>query len=78
MIENAVKQIERDKLKDELSDDTDIDEEEKFEDDLFDYDKDISLTDEDFTAFKDLEEELANEDNDLLTSLMGDDSFGTE
>ena len=78
LIENAVKQIERDKLKDELSDDTDTDEEEKFEDDLFDYDKDISLTDEDFAAFKDLEEELANEDNDFLTSLMGDDSFGIE
>lgn len=77
LIENAVKQLEKDKLKDELSDDTD-DEDESFENDLFDYDKDISLTDEDFANFKELEEELANEDNEFLRTLMGDSYDGTE
>jgi hypothetical protein len=72
LIENAIKQIERDRLKEEMEEMEDIDEDEQFEDDLFDYDKDTTLTDEDFANFKDFEESLEDIDEDFFASLEGD------
>jgi hypothetical protein len=72
LIENAIKQIERDRLKEEMEEMEDIDEDEQFEDDLFDYDKDTALTDEDFAKFKDFEESLEDIDEDFFASLEGD------
>lgn len=72
LIENAIKQIERDRLKEEMEEMEDIDEDEQFEDDLFDYDKDTTLTDEDFVNFKDFEESLEDIDEDFFASLEGD------
>ena len=72
LIENAIKQIERDRLKEEMEEMEDIDEDEQFEDDLFDYDKDTTLTDEDFAKFKDFEESLEDINEDFFASLEGD------
>ena len=72
LIENAIKQIERDRLKEEMEEMEDIDEDEQFEDDLFDYDKDTTLTDEDFANFKDFEESLEDINEDFFASLEGD------
>ena len=72
LIENAIKQIERDRLKEELEDMEDIDENEQFEDDLFDYDKNVTLTDEDFINFKEFEESLEDVNEDFFASLEGD------
>ena len=70
LIENALKQIERDRIKEELSDKDDIDEDGSFEDDLFNYDTNIVLSDEDFVAFNELEEELESIDNEFLNNLL--------
>ena len=72
LIENAIKQIERDRLKEEMEEMEDIDEDEQFEDDLFDYDKVTTLTDEDFANFKDFEESLEDINEDFFASLEGD------
>ena len=71
LIENAIKQIERDKLY--ASDDEDIDEDEAFEDDLFNYDDNIVLKDEDFVEFLDDEEEQAKADEEYLRSMIEED-----
>ena len=71
LIENAIKQIERDKLYE--NDDEDIDEDEAFEDDLFNYDDNIVLKDEDFVEFLDDEEEQAKADEEYLRSMIEGD-----
>lgn len=70
LIENAVKQIEEDKKKEEENVD-DVDEDQAFEEDLFHYDEDIELTDEDYTELKQMEEELEDADADLMKKLSG-------
>lgn len=70
LIENAVKQIEEDKKKEEENVD-DVDEEQAFEEDLFQYDEDIELTDQDYTELKQMEEELEDADADLMKKLSG-------
>ena len=67
LIENAIKQLEQEKMND--IDEEDIDEELKFEEDLFDYDKSIALSDSDFEDFNSLQEELEITNDDFFQNL---------
>ena len=68
LIENAVKQIQQDSLK-EQQDDDDIDENEEFEEELFTYDEDTTLTDEDFAELSEMQEQLEKDNEDFFNSL---------
>ena len=67
LIENALKQIEQDKMA--LEDFEDEDEDEAFEEALFDYDTNLVIQDEDFEEFKAFEEELELENEEYFRSL---------
>lgn len=71
LIESAVKQIEEEKERIKAAAEQS---EEQSEDDLFDYDKVDSVLDtEDFAEFKEFEEELEIDDNEFLSSLLGEE-----
>lgn len=71
LIESAVKQIEEEKERIKAAAEQS---EEQSEDDLFDYDKIDSVLDtEDFAEFKEFEEELEIDDNEFLSSLLGEE-----
>ena len=70
LIENAVKQIELDKLKEAERDADAADDDEALEQELFDYGENSYVSDHDFEDFKDLEDELSNSDDDLIKKLL--------
>ena len=68
LIEQAVKEIAEDKEKEALASSEDIDEDELLEQELFG-DGEAILTDDDFIELRNLQEELADEDEDFLQEL---------
>lgn len=66
LIESALKSIERDKEREEEIAAEGLDEEEALEAELFDSDKETFLRDEDFAELWDMEEEMAEEDEESL------------
>jgi hypothetical protein len=75
LIERAVQQIEEEKLREAASDATDSpdeDEDERFENDLFN-EETTELTDKDFEEFEDFEEEWSNAADDFFNSLLEED-----
>ena len=68
LIEQAVKEIAEDKEKEALASSEDIDEDELLEQELFGEGEAI-LTDDDFIELRNLQEELADEDEDFLQEL---------
>ena len=73
LIENAVKQIEIDKIKEAENEAEAANDEELLEAELFSDEAESVLQDEDFAALRALEEEGADEDDDFLKSLLEDD-----
>ena len=72
MIEHALREIEKDKENDsKLESDDGTDDEEAFESSLFADDAEKVLRDEDFTEFADFEEELEEDDEAFLKSILG-------
>ena len=72
MIEHALREIEKDKEKEsKLESDDGTDDEEAFESSLFADDAEKVLRDEDFTEFADFEEELEEDDEAFLKSILG-------
>ena len=67
LIENAVKQIELDKEKEAMESDEDADD---LDDLLFDEDSKTLLTDEDFSSFKEFEDNLEEADDEFLKDLI--------
>lgn len=67
LIENAVKQIELDKEKEAMESDEDADD---LDDLLFDEDSKALLADEDFSSFKEFEENLEEADDEFLKDLI--------
>lgn len=75
LIERAVQQIEEEKVREAASDATDSpdeDEDERFENDLFN-EETTELTDKDFEEFEDFEEEWSNAADDFFNSLLEED-----
>lgn len=75
LIERAVQQIEEEKVREAASDATDSpdeDEDERFENDLFN-EETKELTDKDFEDFEDFEEEWSNAADDFFNSLLEED-----
>ena len=75
LIERAVQQIEEEKVREAASDATDSpdeDEDERFENDLFN-EETAELTDKDFEDFEDFEEEWSNAADDFFNSLLEED-----
>ena len=71
LIENAVKQIEEDKIKEAKNNDSDYaTEEDILEDELFSEDQSY-LTEEGYVEFRNFEEDLKNKDDETLVDLMG-------
>lgn len=70
LIENAVKQIELDKLKEAERDAEAADDDEALEAELFESDENRYITYDDYEEFRDLEDELANNDSDIIKKLM--------
>ena len=71
MIEHALREIEKDKENEsKLESDDGTDDEEAFESSLFADDSEKVLRDEDFTEFTDFEDELANDDDAFLKSIL--------
>ena len=72
MIEHALREIEKDKENEaKLESDDGDDDEDAFEASLFEDDAEKVLRDEDFTAFTEYEEELEEEDEAFLKSILG-------
>ena len=72
MIEHALREIEKDKENEsKLESDDGTDDEEAFESSLFADDAEKVLQDEDFTEFADFEEELEEDDEAFLKSILG-------
>jgi hypothetical protein len=72
MIEHALREIEKDKENEsKLESDVGTDDEEAFESSLFADDAEKVLRDEDFTEFADFEEELEEDDEAFLKSILG-------
>ena len=72
MIEHALREIEKDKENEsKLESDDGTDDEEAFESSLFADDAEKVLRDEDFTEFTDFEDELADDDDAFLKSILG-------
>ena len=72
MIEHALREIEKDKENEsKLESDDGTDDEEAFESSLFADDAEKVLRDEDFTEFADFEDELADDDEAFLKSILG-------
>ena len=72
MIEHALREIEKDKENEsKLESDDGTDDEEAFESSLFADDAEKVLRDEDFTEFADFEEELEEDDEAFLKSILG-------
>ena len=72
MIEHALREIEKDKENEsKLESDDGTDDEEAFESSLFADDAEKVLRDEDFTEFADFEEELEEDDDAFLKSILG-------
>ena len=72
MIEHALREIEKDKENEsKLESDDGTDDEEAFESSLFADDAEKVLRDEDFTEFTDFEEELEEDDEAFLKSILG-------
>ena len=71
LIEHAVREIEKDKENESrVESDDGVDDEESFESSLFENDADKVLSDEDFAAFNEYEEELEEDDEAFLQSLL--------
>lgn len=70
LIENAVKQIELDKLKEAERDAEAADDDEALEAELFESDENRYNTYEDYEEFRNLEDELINNDSDIIKKLM--------
>ena len=73
LIENAVKQIEIDREKEAIEDGEDADD---LDDALFDDELKAILSDDDFTNFKEFEEELEEADDSFLAELIDDGVLG--
>lgn len=74
LIEKAIKDIEIEKEKIENMSDEDYDEDEEFEEQLFDYQQNIVVEDADLAAFREFEDDNEEVDDEFLKSLMeGDD-----
>ena len=73
LIENAVKQIEIDKIKEAENEAEAANDEELLEAELFSDEAESVLQDEDFAVLRDLEEENAEADDEFLRSLLEDD-----
>lgn len=72
MIEHALREIEKDKENEaKLESDDGSDDEEAFESSLFEDDAEKVLQDEDFAAFNEYEEELEEDDEAFLKSILG-------
>ena len=72
MIEHALREIEKDKENEaKLESDDGSEDEDAFEASLFDDDAEKVLHDEDFAAFNDFEDELADDDEAFLKSILG-------
>lgn len=72
MIEHALREIEKDKENEsKLESDDGTDDEEAFESSLFADDAEKVLHDEDFTEFTEFEDELAEDDEAFLKSILG-------
>ena len=72
MIEHALREIEKDKENEsKLESDDGTDDEEAFESSLFADDAEKVLRDEDFTEFADFEDELEEDDEAFLKSILG-------
>ena len=72
MIEHALREIEKDKENEsKLESDDGTDDEEAFESSLFADDAEKVLRDEDFTEFAEFEEELEEDDEAFLKSILG-------
>lgn len=69
MIESSMKEILADKEREAQIDSDDIDTDDAFEEQLFSDNADKIITDEDFVAFRELEEEFEENDDDFLSSL---------
>ncbi len=73
MIEHALREIEKDKENEaKLESDDGVDDEDAFEASLFEDDAEKVLQDEDFAAFTDFEEELEEDDEAFLKSILGE------
>lgn len=70
LIENAVKQIELDKLKEAERDAEAADDDEALETELFESDENRYNTYEDYEEFRELEDEFINNDSDIIKKLM--------
>ena len=72
MIEHALREIEKDKENEaKLESDDGSEDEDAFEASLFEDNAEKVLHDEDFTAFNDFEDELADDDEAFLKSILG-------
>lgn len=72
MIEHALREIEKDKENEaKLESDDGSEDEDAFEASLFEDDAEKVLHDEDFAAFNDFEDELADDDEAFLKSILG-------
>lgn len=74
LIENALKQIEEEKIKENSGDSEAADEEELMEAALFDNDSSKMLTDDDFVDFKNFEEDIEDFDEDYIDKLLNGDA----
>lgn len=70
LIEKALRQIEEDKQKEAMSDADAADDEEAFENALFDKPEQV-ITDQDFADFNTFEEELQKENDEYMSKLLG-------
>jgi hypothetical protein len=73
LIENAVKQIEIDKLKEAENEAEAANDEELLEIELFGDESESILNDEDFSILRDLEDEAGEADDNLLKALLEED-----
>jgi hypothetical protein len=70
LIENAVKQIELDKEKEAQGDAEAAEDEDLLDEILFSDEAESVIRDEDMESFRDYEDELAEEDDEFLASLI--------
>ena len=71
MIEHALREIEKDKENEaRLESDDGTEDEDAFESSLFEDDAEKVLHDEDFAAFNEFEEDLQEDDEDFLNSIL--------
>lgn len=72
MIESSMKEILADKEREAQTDSDDIETDDAFEEQLFSDNADKIITDEDFAAFRELEEEQEENDEEFLSSLLNE------